>query len=110
MRTGTLTSPKEIAPLQIGLMPWPIPVGGGVSTPADPAKGLLVRRADVLRKTSPPSGGVDSSGRFTGPKSFSGRGIRLWMLWRGDRRHRLESTESSAKLVTIHRGGPLTQA
>src|SRR5262249_12817036 len=41
------------------------------------------RRILVLRKASPPSGGVDSSGRISGPKSCRGRGKRLWMLWRG---------------------------
>src|SRR5205807_5827492 len=76
-----------------------------VFQPGWPWQGLVQRRIRILRKASPPSGGVDSSGRFSGPKSYSGRGKRLWMLWRGDTRPPRESAESSAKLTTIHRRG-----
>src|SRR6185312_14196239 len=65
-------------------------------------KALFQRRADVLRKASPPSGGVDSSGRISGPKSFRSRGKRLWKVWRGGTRPRPEPTESSAKLLSFH--------
>src|SRR5207302_5829680 len=79
--------------------------GQPVFQAGQPWQGLVQRRIRILRKASPPSGGVDSSGRLSGPKSYSGRGKRLWMLWRGDTRPPRKSTESSAKLTTFHRRG-----
>ena len=51
-----------------------IPERARVSTSDSGANVLLQTRALALRKASPPSGGVDSSGRSSGPKSFRSRG------------------------------------
>src|SRR4051794_15222363 len=105
MRTATLTSPKEIVPLQIGLgMAFPVPVFGSRYT----------RKETDSKKDWCPSKSFSTQrgGRLFGPDfrpevvlerlaltprrrtaALENRGISLWMLWRGA----LHSAQTSSR-------------
>src|SRR5206468_8003291 len=83
---------------------------GRVFQPGSSRQGVTSKGYSCASKGFSTQRGVDCSGRFSGPKSFSGRGKRLWMLWRGDTRTRLEPTGTLAKLPSFHRASLLTQA
>src|SRR4029077_7240045 len=82
-----------------------IPEQARVSTSDSGANVLLQTRALVPRKASPPSGGVDSSGRFSGPKSFRGRGKGCGCCGEATLVTRRETVESCEKLASVHRLG-----
>jgi hypothetical protein len=83
---------------------------GRCFNPGRPGKAIPSKAYSCPSKGFSTQRGVDSSGRFSGPKSFSGRGKRLWMLWRGDTRPRQESVETLVKLGSFRRENLLAQA
>src|SRR5947207_3316853 len=81
MRTGTLTRPNEIVPLQIGRATkarYPAPPG--VKT--GPVFDLFERRKHLSYKASPPNGGLGSRPASSRPRHVYGRGISLWIMWK----------------------------
>src|SRR6476661_3412858 len=86
MRTGTLTSPNEIVPLQIGRMPPRYP-NRPVFQPATAGQTYYFKRGRLsLERLLHPAGGRLFGPVFR-PEVVPESGIRLWMLWRGDTRH-----------------------
>src|SRR5215210_8584357 len=88
MRTGTLTRPKEIAPVQSERATIPgYPLGEGAKTPVvfDERASAVIRVSTPGRtsfQASPPNGGLGSRPPIRRPRHVYGRGISLWKMWK----------------------------
>src|SRR5204862_2075655 len=107
MRTGTLTRPNEIVPLQIGRATRRVyPASREVKT--GPCLDSVERRKHLSYKASPPNGGLGSRPAISRPRHVYGPGISLWNMWKraakgrvlAGRRHLADCAESHTPLAT----------